>query len=595
MIALQNIIFPEPPICSEDGLYFRLNTSTAFDPADPGLHLRPGGTACFNTYFNALNIGKWHKECHLDGLYLSLSGAGTFKLTVWQVDIDTAEKVIFQDTITLEPSTEFQADLSQYQRTAPSSLIYFDLKALTNARFLGAKFLTGTVVKALPSLAISITTFRREAEIKATAKRLEKYLQRFEFRDHVAVFVVDNGQSAKIATSKKITCLQNRNLGGAGGFARGLLEAEKAGFSHCLFMDDDATFHLENIHRTYVFLALNRAPCAAVAGAMISNTYKWRLWENGAVFNRSCRPMSGGTDLREFDELLEMEGKSTEEKPHNFYGGWWFFAFPIAHVTHYPFPFFVRGDDINFSLANNFRISTLSGVVSFQDDFSEKESPQTLYLDLRNHLVQHLTIDALNIGAFRCARIALWFILRNAVKFQYETCDVLLLSWRDVMRGPGFFTENADMAPRRQSIKDMIDVETWKPVAELDLHERRRFNPNRKLWLPIRALLRLSQNGHFLPFYSLWANHVVVPPEERGLFKQVWGSSRLTYLNRDRRMGYTVRQSKLRFAGLMWQTLVTGLRFVAGYQKLRRAYKAQYPAMTSKPYWTRLLDITPKK
>jgi len=31
--------------------------------------------------------------------------------------------------------------------------------------------------------------------------------------------------------------------------------------------------------------------------------------------------------------------------------------------------------------------------VSFQEDFSEKESPQTLYLDLRNHLIHHLVVD----------------------------------------------------------------------------------------------------------------------------------------------------------------------------------------------------------
>jgi len=597
MITLQNIIFPEQSVCSEDGLYVRLNTSAAFH-AGFGLRLQPGGTARFDTYFNALNIGKWHRECDLDGLYLSLSGTGTFVLTVRQAEAGAPGApgaVMFQEEVTLEKSTEFLVDLSRYHRSPPSSLIHFELKALTKSTFTGAAFLTNAALQAPPRLAVSITTFQREAEVQGTVRRLEKFLKTFDFKSHVHVFVVDNGHSAKIANTKKVTCLQNKNLGGAGGFARGLLEAEKAGFSHCAFMDDDATFHLENIHRAYVFLALSRTSRAAVAGAMINNSTKWRLWENGAVFNRVCRPVSGGTDLRDFDEILEMEQKSSEERPFNFYGGWWFFAFPIAHVTHYPFPFFVRGDDINFSLTNDFRINVLNGVVSFQDGFSEKESPQFLYLDLRYHLVQHLTIDGLEISAISCARIALWFILRNAVKFQYESCDALLLAWRDVMRGPGFFTENADMVARRQDIDAMIKDEAWKPVAELDLRKRRRFNPNRLWFIPLRWAWKYTLNGHLFPFYNAWANRVVVPSVQRGWFKQVWGASRITYLSHDRSKGYTVSQSKARFAGVVWQVFVTGLRFVAGYQKLRRVYKGQFADMTSSAYWAQLLDIGPKK
>ncbi len=95
---------------------------------------------------------------------------------------------------------------------------------------------------------------------------------------------------------------------------------------------------------------------------------------------------------------MNMEFTSAAQRSPKIYGGWWFFAFPIKQVTRYPFPFFVRGDDINFSLANDFHITTLNGVVSFAEDFSDKESPMTLYLDLRNHMVQHLTLEKMDNG-----------------------------------------------------------------------------------------------------------------------------------------------------------------------------------------------------
>ena len=193
------------------------------------------------------------------------------------------------------------------------------------------------------------------------------------------------------------------HVGGAGGFARGLMEATKAGFSHCLFMDDDASFHMENIARTYMFLAFSKDRRNAVAGAMINNTHKWAMWENGAWFDGSCRPISCGDDLREPKEVIKMELASSQQRPATLYGGWWFFAFAIDQVKHHPFPFFVRGDDISFSLMNDFNIHTLNGVVSFQDDFSEKESAQTLYLDLRNHIIQHLVTPELERSALGTA------------------------------------------------------------------------------------------------------------------------------------------------------------------------------------------------
>jgi len=47
--------------------------------------------------------------------------------------------------------------------------------------------------------------------------------------------------------------IPNTNVGGSGGFTRGLLYLKDNGFSHCLFMDDDASCHEESIKRTYAY------------------------------------------------------------------------------------------------------------------------------------------------------------------------------------------------------------------------------------------------------------------------------------------------------------------------------------------------------
>jgi hypothetical protein len=403
----------------------------------------------------------------------------------------------------------------------------------------------------------------------------------------VHVQVVDNGHSAEIEASDSVIPMTNHNFGGAGGFARGLLEAEKAGFSHCLFMDDDASFHMENIARTYVFLALAKQRNTAVAGAMINNTHKWAMWENGAFFDGSCHPMFCGVDLRNRDAVLAMENESARLDPPTLYGGWWFFAFAIDQVKHHPFPFFVRGDDISFSLMNDFRIRTLNGVVSFQDDFSEKESAQTLYLDLRNHLVHHLVSEQLERSALGTAKVALRFIMRSLLRFHYETARAQLLSWQDVMRGPDFFDEHIDMAERRATIKEMMKTEVWQEIDANDIRERRKYThrpPERRHRLGVYTL-----NGHLVPLSGWRWDRIVLGIGERGTLFPAFGAARITYLNIARDKGYTVTQSKRQFFAISWQMTKTLIRFLRDYKDIKAAYRDGYETLTTRDYWEKKL------
>lgn len=64
----------------------------------------------------------------------------------------------------------------------------------------------------------------------------------------------------------------------------------------------------------------------------------------------------------------------------------------------YSFPFFVRGDDIEFSYTNKFKIIHMNGIAVWQEDFKIKESPMTLYLDVRSHVLHHLVLEQIDHG-----------------------------------------------------------------------------------------------------------------------------------------------------------------------------------------------------
>ena len=589
LVTLQHVIYPEAGLCTEAAMYYHSDCQSTFNTESGTLSLDDETSVRFDSYFNALNIGKWHAACEPAGLYLGLRGQGRVVIKVFHAIRDHSWEVLANASCTLSQANETLIDLSHYAMTSVTGLIYFEIQAAgSGVQLTKARFAVPGRINPEVRLCLSITTFKREAEVKNTARRMEAYFKTCDFANQMHLNIVDNGNSANIVQSAKISLIPNINLGGAGGFTRGLIEGEKAGFSHVLFMDDDASIPMEALHRTYAFLTLSKDPKAAVSGAMISNSDKWRMWENGAIFDRNCRPQFNGTDLREWTEVMDMEFRSAGARSSRIYAGWWFFAFPVGQVTRYPFPFFVRGDDINFSLANDFHITTLNGVVSFAEDFSDKESPLTLYLDLRNHFVQHLTLEKMEIGPLRIARIGMGFVWRNIVKFQYETVDALLMAWTDVMKGPEFFARNADASAQRAAVKALYQVESWKPAADMDLTGPTQTRPATGLR---RRILVATFNGHLIPFYGLIGHRVVVKPRDRSNPAPIWGAATITYMNAVRDKAYTVRQSKIRFLVQMFRLLWLTLRLVFGYRGLLARYRKGYAEITVPGFWRKALHL----
>jgi len=580
-LTLQHMILPEQGICTELELYVHLLGASGANLGDGSIWLGSGGVACFDTYFNLLSIGKWQAAAPFSTLSLDLQAQGRFELRVYHAIPGRSWELLACALHDLPDQGQLSVDLSHFAVNATSGVIFFEIRAIGDTLLRSARFITQDPVLRRPRLGICITTFRREAEVARTAARLDAFIAGAELGAQMHAFVVDNGGTAALGDLTHVDRVANRNLGGAGGFARGLAEAEAWGFDHCLFMDDDAAFHMESIHRTLAFLSRALDPATAVAGAMISNTHKWAMWEAGALFDRHCRPQQGGRDLRRRDEVLEMEFQTAAPADPNFYGGFWFFAFPIAAVRARPFPFFVRGDDVSFSLANGFRPVTLNGVVSFQDDFTEKESVTTHYLDLRSHIVHHLSVERLGQGAWATAMIPLRFLARSLSRFHYESAAAELQAWRDVLQGPEFFAANVDMSVRRLTLGSIAKAEVWGPRAGADLEPRRPRLHGRAA----AALLRLTLNGHLLPLRRLWAGKAVLPGGARADLQAVRGCRQICYHQPGQDKAYTVRRSDRRFLSLLWQIGVTLLTFLHGHAALRKRYLAAYPSLTSAEFW----------
>lgn len=588
-VTLQGMVRTEQGICTERDLYLRLDGLAAYSERSGQVSLAENARLIANTWFNLFNLGKWRGLCELEDLHLRLEGRGRMELKVFAAFPDRSWECAVNEEIVLEPGRPLRFELSHVLGINDRAVAYFELRALEDGcLFFDAAWQTRQAPQRSPELMLSITTFRREEAVQATVRRFETFLPGSSLRDRIHLTVVDNGQSAGIESSAHVTAIPNENLGGSGGFARGLLAAQDRGASHCLFMDDDAAIHMESLERTWMFLAYATDPATAVCGAMTMASARFSMWENGAVFDHNCKPQFIGTDLRNPEQILAMEYETTRKPPANFYGGWWYFAFPLDQVVHEPFPFFVRGDDISFSLANPFRIARLNGVVCFQDaDFSDKETLQTLYLDLRSHLVHHLTQPGLALSARGALRIPAWFFARSLVQCHYETLSALNLAFEDVMKGPEFFAENADMAERRATIGALRHDETLRddtpPVPDrIRLRIRRR-------WAALAMLATL--NGHLIPFYRLIGNRVTLTTSQRGQLAPVWGAAQITWRDEKTGKSFTMVHSKRRAWKETKRFLKNARVFLRDYDKIRSEWRAGYDRLATETFWRKRLKL----
>lgn len=584
-IILQNLALPEPGVGAEETLYLRGHD--ALRQEGQTLLFEAGGIAGFETWVNLFNLANWQAHCTLDGLWLRLVGAG--RLSVELRDFGT-EQSLFREVIDLGTGPESgpaEIDIAPLMQALAqgSGMLVVRLVALEAARLDTGAFLTqGTEARDV-RLAISITTFGREEAVAQTVARLEDFLS--ERTEGTHVFVVDNGQSAGLAASAHVTPIPNLNLGGAGGFARGLAAASGAGFTHCLFMDDDASFGMENLVRTHAFLRLAHDPKAALAGAMISAHAPWALWENGAVFDGVCRPQFGGTDLRQPDQIIETELGASGSKPAGFYGGWWYFAFPIAGLAHHPYPFFVRGDDSAFSLSNDFAFATLNGVVSFQDDFGAKETPLVHYLDMRYHLHHPLVQDGLGMGKWAGAFMAARLIGRQMLRMHYASAAAQLQAWRDVMEGPEFFEANADMAAKRAEIGALGKPEAWAETSDTSVDQ---LAPPPGWYA---QLMRATLNGHLIPFFGLMGRRVRVDLARRSFLWPLWGARAAIFVDANTGRSYAVAHSKRQFFALLGQLIACLWRWNRDYSRLKAAHKEGFARMANPAWWRTLFSKGP--
>jgi len=576
--ALHRLVFANLEVPVDEEMYFRTSGGAWAELGDRRLHFDAGSIVSSDTFYNGLTIAMWKRRCEVSTLSLRLRGSGEVVVTLGQHRFGQASIWHAEHRLILTPGSEVELALP-FWAALHDGMLFFRLRGLSAGTLDEAAYVTTDSPRHDVRLGIVITHFNRQAQVVPAIRRIERaLLARPDLRDRLTLTVVDNSRNLGLQASGAVDVIPNRNLGGTGGFVRGLLSLIDGGrHTHALFMDDDASCETESIARCLALLQYARSPGLAVAGALLRELEPWRLLEKGARFAGKVEPLSAGLDMRKVSDLLAAERNPARPD----YGAWWFFAFPIAAVRRFPFPFFVRGDDVSFGLDNGFDIVTLNGIACFGEDFSAKHGPLTAYLDARYHLVQAL------LAPRRTASRVFWIGSRLFVKpltsYLYSSARAVTLALRHVLEGPEFFRDHLDMASVRAEISTWPGNEKMVPVDRSALATK---GPRRR---PERALRRLARcitlQGFVLPRWLLVDRTLVQEKAFHGRASDVFRFRRVLYLHPATGDGYLAEFDRRRFFAEIGAFLTAWATVFARLSALRKAYIQGATAMTSIDFW----------
>jgi galactofuranosylgalactofuranosylrhamnosyl-N-acetylglucosaminyl-diphospho-decaprenol beta-1,5/1,6-galactofuranosyltransferase len=453
MNIISRVQFPNSTETSD--LYIKCDAGAFidFDSGDRQVALHQGSTVSLNTYFNSIYEKFYAKYTTLSLLYYSLSLNGDFEVSAYREFAEGSARElihsqIFKDCHLSDPVVFSLPELKQNQE---AGRIYLELTCLSEQGAVKeGVVLTEQEKHKEVSLGVITCTFKKEVYVKKTVNAIlqDKFLEDKSLK----VFVVDNGKTLTQSDFEgdRIKLISNRNVGGSGGFTKGLIDAlQEDSYTHFLFMDDDIELDSEAIYRLFSLYEYAKQDFA-VAGSMLDLYKKHLLHESGSIYNkhldhagnRSHSPFSVSAinhnlDLSNSDSLNLLQ--SDEEID---FGGFWFFAFSreVVESIGLPLPFFIKVDDIEFNLRIKEHLN--GGIVAFpslavwHEPFYAKKPVWDVYYNTRNHLITDAIHSSLRY--FSTVRTFTKNIIYYLMIFDYNAAQMYVKAFEDYMQGPSF-------------------------------------------------------------------------------------------------------------------------------------------------------------
>jgi len=578
-----------------------------------GLLIRPEAEVSFGTYFNGFPASYWRRHTVVTDVRLTvrLQGKGArvvvFKSTAngrtQQVDstpLTTTDESIFTFDLTLKPFVDggwywYDVVASEHEVVVTS--------AEWTAEVPADRAEHGTVD-------IAITTMNRPdfcAKLIAQLgdETLLPYLDTVLVMEQGSQKVVDSEffPLAQKALGDQLRVIEQGNLGGSGGYARGQLESVKKGTAtYALMMDDDVICEPEGIVRAITFGDLTKRP--TIVGGHMFNIYSrsrmhsygeivqpWRFWWQSApgVFMDWDFGSRNLRSTRWLHRRVDVD-----------FNGWFMCLIPREVIAEIglSLPVFIKWDDSEYGLRAReagYPTVTFPGAAVWHIPWTDKNDALDWqsYFHQRNRFVAALLHSVYPNGG-RMVQESLNHQIKHLVSMQYSTVAIRHQALLDVLAGPGRL--HADLPTKLGEIRELAkgfqdarleaDREAFPPV--------RRHKPPRKgkddtdvigglaqriaaLKAPLRQLAKVRPLSRRYPEAEL-------PAMDSQWYRITQYDSVVVSMNDGQSAALYQRDPKL-FRELLRETLEIHARLRREWPRLAAEYRAQLGAITSPEAW----------
>ena len=582
---LQRLVLPRAET-TEPLLYVRTHGDVSF--ANETAVLIKGAEISFDTSFGVFAAGRWKRLTSVDCLSVTVHASGSGRIELVGVrsvarGLSLQEKIIASAGISSSGKTTLE--VPDFAKSSIGTYFIRVSAEQSDVVVSGGQWTTKTTAPREVRLSLSITTFNRQDYVKPTVAKVLQLVENVDsLRDRMRILVVDNARNINFDTAPNapIKVVQNPNLGGAGGFARGIIHLRDEGWStHVLLMDDDITLEPEALVRTFALFTFACDANLCIHGAMLSEEQAWMQFEAGSKYRwRSLYPLRA---IGREDDLRERKLALRDAHEKKFaYTAWWYTAFPISITRDNPLPVFVRGDDVAFGLMHTGKHSvTLNGVIVWHADFGLKNNPSSLFYEKRNFAIVDTLVFA-NHHWWHLARRFIALSFRNLFSMRYASVEYMIRGVRAYLAGP-----DALMATDHSALHDELRKVTEEKPGPLpaELAAVAITKPRPKAIRLIGFALAIPLVGGYILPKIMRRDVLKTAPIDSRAVGLATRYNRILYRHDRLPEGFLVERDSRRFFSLLREVCVVTKDIALNYRRLKRLYKAAYPTLVSDDSW----------
>lgn len=416
------------------------------------IRVRSGEQLSLGTYFNAFPASYWRRWTHLREVRLVVETSGHGSVSVYKSNARGTIQRVDGARVDGEARTEFVLSIKPF---GDGGWYWFDLASSRGDLVLKEARWEGSPPLASKEMAtIQITTMDKPDFCLANVRTLADHPEALGLAQEVIIVdqgsrkVADQPGFAEVAAllGDKLRIINQANLGGSGGFARGMYESVENGSDYVLLLDDDVVMEPESIMRMMAFSGRCKSP-TIVGGHMFDLYSRSTLYSMGeTIDSRRFSPSQPHRDMQMRHDFGVSNLRQTPWLHRRFdvdYNGWWMCMIPTSVIREIglPLPLFIKWDDSEYGLrarAAGFRTVSLPGAALWHISWIDKDDlvGWQAYFHNRNRLITALLHSPHPKGG-NVLRESFQEDVKHLVSLQYFTAHNRLAARDDLLAGPG--------------------------------------------------------------------------------------------------------------------------------------------------------------